>query len=180
MVFQQTNFTRLFPTAPSGGGLMTSTNFGFASGGKRFFDVTIHGQPRIEQGMTVVALLEKTDGWEGDGLWGWVDCSDGSIACGSALRLFSVFLLSLFFAIMFPLRVYVVIENHTYAHLIALFIVVAFGGTALRFLYLSVKTLLVKRALVAVRNVCQLENVNSSNIAVERGASPQSGSRPSP
>ena len=45
---------------------MTGTNFGFESDGKRFYDVTIPGKPRIEQGMTIVALLEKPNGWENE------------------------------------------------------------------------------------------------------------------
>lgn len=159
MVFQQTTFSRLFPAALSGHGLITSTSFGFESGGKRFFDVTIYGRPRLEQGMTVIALLDKPGGWERGGLLGWVDCSDGSIACDSASRFFGIFLVCVFFAIMFPIRAYSVIGTPETANLVALLVAATFGGFALRFLYLYGKALLVKKALMAVRSFCQTRNV---------------------
>jgi hypothetical protein len=153
MVFQQTTFSRLFQVALSGQGLITSTSFGFESGGKRFFDVTIHGRPRIEQGMTVIALLDKPGGWEGRGLLGWVDCSDGSIACDSASRFFGIFLVCVFFSIMFPIRAYDVVGTPENTSLIALFVSATFGGFSLRFLYMYVKALLVKNALLDVRSI---------------------------
>lgn len=152
MLFQKSNFARLFPATLSVHGCITETCFGFESGGKRFFNITIPGQPRIEQGMTVVALLEKPDGWEGKGLLGWIDCSNGTIACGSAPRLFGIFLFNLFFAIMLSLLAYYIFNNPTFAQLIA----ACFGGFTLRFLYLTIKALLIKRALLAVRNECHI------------------------
>lgn len=155
MVFQKTTFVRLFFTGVSPIGLSASTNFAFDSGGKRFFDVTIHGRPRIEQGMTVVALLENPDEWDGGGLLGWVDCSDGPIACDSALHLFCMFLLLVFFAGVFSLRAFDVIGSPENAHFAAELIIAVFGGFSLWFLYLSVRALLIWRALVVVRNLCR-------------------------
>lgn len=169
MVFEQTTFSRLFPSAQSGHGLITSTSFGFESDGKRYFDVTIHGQPRLEQGMTVIALLEKPDGWERGGLLGWVDCSDGTVACDSSSRFFGIFLVCAFFAIMFPTRAYSVIDSPENANLVASLIAAIFWGFALRFLYLFGKALLVKKALMAVRGFCHSGNVkHPANIAVNR------------
>jgi len=75
MVFQKISITRLYPAAQSGTGLISRTSFGFESNGKRFFDVKIPGKPRMEPGMTVVALLEKPDGWENGGLIGWINAA---------------------------------------------------------------------------------------------------------
>lgn len=59
MVIQETTFERLFDAAPSGTSILSQTSFGFESNRKRHFDVTVPGSPRLEQGMTVAALLEK-------------------------------------------------------------------------------------------------------------------------
>lgn len=155
MIFQKTTFVRLFSTGLKGGGLSISTNFGFDSGRKRFFDVTIPGRPRIEQGMTVVALLENPDEWEGEGLLGWVDCADGSIACDSAPHLFGTFLFYAFFASVCSARVFDVIGSPEGARFAAALVIAVFGGISLRFLYFSVKALLVWRALVVVRDLCR-------------------------
>ena len=152
MVLQKTTFERLFPAAPSGTGLLTQTSFGFESNRKRHFDVTVPGSPRIEQSMTVIALLEKPYDWSADSFLGWVNCADGSLVCGSPGKLFSIALLSTYLAIMFPLRAYDVITTPSNANLIAFLIAVLFTGLALRFLYLSAKAYLVKRALVTVRD----------------------------
>ena len=45
MIFQKTTFERLFPAALYD---TETTSFGFESGGKRHFDVTVPGKPRIE------------------------------------------------------------------------------------------------------------------------------------
>lgn len=63
MIFQQTTFERIFPAASSGTGLFNQTSFGFESNGRRHFVVTVPGKPKIEQGMTVIALLEKPNDW---------------------------------------------------------------------------------------------------------------------
>lgn len=159
MVFQKTTFTRLFPAAPSGTGLMTYTSFGFESDGKRFYDVTVPGKPRIEQGMTVIALLETPSEFGGNGLLGWVDCQDGSIVCDSAIKYFCMFLLCAFFAIIFPIRAYAVISDPENAMLVAAFVATMFGAFAAQSLYFSAKALLVKRSLVTVRDLSKQNNV---------------------
>ena len=146
MVFQKVTFTRLFPTS--------GTCFGFESGGKRFFDVVAPGRPRIVHGMTVIALVETPNGFEGNGLLGWVDCDDGSIACDSALKHFCLFLAGAYFVYMFPLRAYDIFSPAN-ANGLAWFVAALFGLFALVSLYLSVKTLLIKRALVAVRELIE-------------------------
>lgn len=181
MVLQKTTFTRLFPAAPSGSGLITYTSFGFESAGKRFYDVTVPGKPRIEQGMTVIALLEKPNSFDGHGLLGWVDCHDGSIVCDSAFKYLCMFLLWTYFAIIFPIRAYVVITTPANANLVAFLIAAMFGAFALHALYIAAKSLLVRRALVTVREFIKPTIAEfRANIAVERDASPQSGSHPSP
>lgn len=180
MVLQKTTFDRLFPAAPSGTGLLTQTNFGFESNRTRHFDVTVPGSPRIEQGMTVIALLEKPNDWSSDSFMGWVNCADGSLVCDSPGKLFGIALLSAYFAIMFPVRAYDVIATPSNANLIAFLIAVLFAGFALRFLYLSAKAFLVKRTLVTVRDFVEPTEKYAANTSVERDASPQSGSRPSP
>ena len=181
MVFQKTTFERLFPAALSGMGLLTETSFGFESGGKQHFDITVPGRPRIEQGMTVIALLKRPNEWGSRSLLGWVDCVDGSLVCDSPGKLFGIALLSAYFASMFPIRVHSVFSNSENADLIAFFVAAFFGAFTLRFLYLSAKALLVKRALVAIHNFSKPGYpMPTANTAVERDASPQSGSRPSP
>lgn len=181
MVFQKTTFERLFPAALSGMGLLTETSFGFESGEKRHFDIAVPGRPRVEQGMTVIALLEKPDEWGSRGLLGWVDCVDGTLVCDSPGKLFGIALLSTFFASMFPIRVYAVVNNSENADMIAFFVAALFGASALRFLYLSTKALLVRRALGAIRDFSKPSNSTlTADTAVQTDASPQSGSRPSP
>lgn len=181
MVLQKTTFERLFPAAPSGTGLLTQTSFGFESNRKRHFDVTVPGSPRIEQGTTVIALLEKPNDWSSDSFLGWVNCADGSLVCDSPGKLFGIGLLSAYFATLAPIRPYSVFSNSENAELIAFFLAVLFGAFALHFLYLSAKALLVRRALAAIRDFSKPSYpISAANTAVERDASPQSGSRPSP
>ncbi len=182
MVFQKITFDRLFPAALSGTGLMTYTSFGFESAGKRFFSVKVPGRPRIEQGMTVIALLETPNGFrEDNGILGWVDCHDGSIVCDSSFGYFGIFLLCTFWAILLPLWAYAVIATPDGARLVAFFIAILFGGFAFQSLYISVKALLAKRALAALRDsIKKTSAVVTANTAVERDASPEGGSRASP
>ena len=180
MLLQKTIFERLFPAAPSGTGLLTMTSFGFESNRKRHFDVTVPGSPRIAQGTTVIALLEKPNDWSSDSFLGWVNCADGSLVCDSPSKLFGIALLNTYFAIMFPIRAYAVIASPSNANLIAFLLAVLFSGFALRFFYLSVKAFLVKRTLVAVWDFVGPAKKFAANIPVERDAAPQSGSRPSP
>ncbi len=181
MIFQKVTFDRLFPAALSGAGLMTYTSFGFEAAGKRYFSVKAPGRPRIDQGMTVVALLETPSGFrEDNGLWGWVDCQDGSIVCDSFLGYFGMFLLSTFWAVVFPFWARAVIATPDVANLVAFLVALLFIGFAFQALYISVKALLVKRALETIRDsIRQAADKVSANTAVERDASPQSGSRPS-
>jgi len=151
MVFQKTTFDRLFPAAQSGTGLFTQTSFGFESGGKRNFVVTVPGRPRIEQGMTVIALLEEPNQWGPNSPLGRIDGAEGSLVCDSPGRLFGIGLLSAYFAVVFPIRAYAVIATSSSADLVAFLLTAMFGGFACQYLYLSAKALLVKRALATVR-----------------------------
>lgn len=181
MVFQKTTFERLLPAASSGMGPLIETSFGFESGGKRYFDITVPGRPRLQQGMTVIALLERPNEWSSQSVWGWVDCVDGALVCYSPGKLFGIALLSAYFASMFPIRAYSVFSNPENADMIALFVAALFVGFALRFLYLSAKAFLVKRTLGAIRDFSKPSNLApTAGNSVERDASPQSGSRPSP
>lgn len=158
MVFQKTTFDRVFPPALSGMGLLTETSFGFESGGKRHFDITVPGRPRIEQGMTVIALLEKPNEWGSGGLLGWVDCVDGILVCDSPGKLLSIALLNAYFASMFPIRAYAIFSSSENADMIAVFVAALFGAFSLRFLFLSAKALMVKRALGAIRDFSRPNN----------------------
>ena len=182
MVFQKVTFDRLFPAALSGTGLMKYTSFGFEAAGKRYFSVKVPGRPRIDQGMTVIALLETPNGLrEDNGLLGWVDCRDGSIVCDSIFGYAAMFLLNTFWAIVFPFWAQNVITTPESANIAGFFITLLFGGFAFQALYISVKALLVKKALETVRNFIQQTTAEATaNTAVERDASPRGGSRPSP
>lgn len=180
MVFQKITFDRLFPAAPSGSGLIPHTSFGFESGRRRHYVVTVPGKPNIEQGMTVIALLQKPDGFGGDGLLGWVDCRDGSLVCDSAPKYFGLFLLFTFWAIVFPVRAYAVVGPAN-ADIVAALLAALFGAFAFDMLCTSAKAILVKRALMVVRDFSKPIGAEfAANTAVVRDASPLSGSRPSP
>lgn len=180
MVFQKITFDRIFPAAPSGTGLIAYTSFGFESGRRRHYVVTVPGKPNIEQGMTVIALLETPDGFSGNGLLGWVDCRDGSLACDSPLKYFGMFLLCTFWAIVFPVRAYAVVSPAN-AEIVAALVAALFGAFALNMLYIFVKAAFVKRVLRDVRDFSKPTGAGAAaNTAVERDASPLSGSRPSP
>ena len=152
MVFQKTTFERIFSFVPVGTGLMTAhTSFGFEANGSRHFVVTAPGKPRIEQGMTVIALLEKPSCFGSDSLLGWVDCDDGLLMCNSPLRHFWLFLINIFAAITFADAAYFIVSPVN-ADMVAAFVTAVFGCLVLYFLYLFVRAFLVKRALVAVRD----------------------------
>ena len=173
MVFQRVTFTRLFP--PSG------NCFGFEADGKRFFDVCAPGRPRIEEGMTVIALLREPNSFGDNGLLGWVDCHDGSIACDSALKHFAWFIACTYFAVMFPLRAYAIIATPVIADWVAFLVAAMFSAFAVMSLYASATTFIINRALVTVRDLLEPYDAACwANTSVERDASPQSGSRPSP
>ena len=145
MVFQRVTFTRLFP--PSG------SCFGFEENGKRFFDVCAPGKPKIEQGMTVIALLRAPNSFGNNGLLGWIECNDGSIACDSALKHLAWCFACIYFAVMFPLRAYAVISTPVIANWVAIFVAVMFGAFALKSLYDCAMAVIVKKALVMVRDL---------------------------
>ena len=148
MVFQKVTFERLFEPAGS--------YFGFESEGKRFFNVVVPSHPRIEEGMTVIALLESKDTFDNDGLLGWIDCKDGSIACESFIKHAAWCMTSAYFAVMFPIRGYSIIASLAAADLVALFIAVMFGAFSTISLYSAAKAFIVKKALIKVRNACNL------------------------
>lgn len=148
MVFQRITFTRLFQ--PSG------KCFGFETEGKRYFDVVAPGRSKIEEGMTVIALLKSSNSFGGDSLLGWINCHDGSIACDSALGHIAWFVASTYFAVMFPLRAYTIIASPLVADWIALLVAGMFGVFALISLYSAAVSFLVKRELVNVRDFSSL------------------------
>ena len=180
MIFQKITFNRIFSAAPSGSGLIAYTSFGFESRGKRHYDVKVPGKPNIEQGMTVIVLLETPDGFGDNGLLGWVDCRDGSLVCDSAPKYFGMFLLCTFWAIVFPMRAYAVVGPAN-ADIVAALLAALFGAFAFHMLYISAKAILVRRALMVVRDFIKPTGAEfAANTSVERDASPHSGSRPSP
>lgn len=180
MLLQKTTFERLFSAAPSGSGLLTLTSFGFESNRKRHFVVTAPGNPKLEQGMTVIALLEKPNDWSSDSFLGWVNCADGSLVCHSPSKLFGIAILNANFAIMFPARAYDVIATPSNANVFAVIIAVLFTGFTLQFLFRSAKAFLVKRTLVTVRDSFVPKAKFTASTLAERDASLDSGSRPLP
>ena len=112
--------------------------------------------------MTVIALLEKPNVWSFHGVLGWIDCQDGSIACDSPRKSFLIALVCAFFAVMFPVRAYAVLSNSDYVDLIAFIIASIFGMFALRYLYFSARTLIIRRALVSIRDFIKLNQQSNS------------------
>lgn len=144
MIFQRVTFTRLFQ--PSG------NHFGFEFEGVRYFHVVAPGKPKIEQGMTVIALLESQNDFNEGSLLGWINCEDGSIACDSKLGNLMWFLVCSYFSFAFPMRAYSIIENQEVANAVALFVATMFVSFAARYLYLLALSFIVKRALADVRD----------------------------
>jgi predicted RNA-binding Zn-ribbon protein involved in translation (DUF1610 family) len=124
------------------------THFGFESNGKRHFDVTVPGWPRVEEGMTVIALLKRPNDWSRESFMGWADCSDGSVVCEDPKFNIGIFAVLSFFLLFFWITD---VQNPWVAEFI---VAVVFGGCALWFLYRSAKSHLVKRSLLLVaRNI---------------------------
>lgn len=61
-----------------GGRFPTHTQFGFESGGKIHYSVSVPGLPTIEAGMTVTAILDEAGNWQS--LKGWRNWSNGELA----------------------------------------------------------------------------------------------------
>lgn len=148
MEFAQVTFDRLFAVArftywPG----IRRTHIGFESKGKRYFDVTVPEWPRVEEGMTIVALLKYPNDWGNKSLLGWIDCTDGSIVCDAPSSFFGVFAILMFFLLLFALSV-----PPTSSSVVDLILAMSFGGGAIVFLYRFCVAYLVKRALILVRN----------------------------
>ena len=159
MIFQKTTFTRVFAVGGDGNRAKSGTRFSFESNGKRFYDIPVPGQPKIEEGMTVIALLETPDGFavngKGGGIWGWVNCRDGSIACDGAGMNLVRFFIFLNMAIVFPPSWVHAFGTSVAVTLSALLFAVVLGYTSFRCLYLVAQALLVKKALVAIRDIAK-------------------------
>ena len=131
--------------------------------------------------MTVIALLREPNSFGGNGLFGWVDCHDGSIACGNALKHFSWFIACTYFAVMFPLRAYAIIATPVIADWVAFLVAAMFSAFAVMFLYASATTFIINRALVTVRDLSKPYDAACwANPAVEGTLRDKAASRPSP
>lgn len=75
-------FDRVFDIISAMRNGMACTEFGFEAGALRKYAVAIAGEPRIEAGMTVSAVLRQPGDWQT--LVGWVDHETGEIACRGA------------------------------------------------------------------------------------------------
>jgi len=147
MELVQVTFDRLFNIArhPHWRG-SKRTHFGFESKGKRYFDISVPEWPRIEEGMTVIALLKNPNDWGTKSLLGWIDCTDGSIVCEAPSLYFGIFAVLIFFLFLFAVSD---VQNPWVADLV---VAIFFGGGAISSLYKFSVAFLVKRALIAARN----------------------------
>ena len=69
---------RVFPLLRTNYRGQKSTQFGFATETKRYYDLHINGWPVIEAGMKMTAILEKPGDWQS--LQGWVNHTSGEVA----------------------------------------------------------------------------------------------------
>lgn len=69
---------RVFPLLRKDYRGQKSTQFGFATETKRYYDLHISGWPVIEAGMEMTAILEKPGDWQS--LQGWVNHTSGEVA----------------------------------------------------------------------------------------------------
>ena len=161
MEFVQVRFDRLFDIARDTyrSSSKKVTHFGFESRGKRYFDANVPEWPKIEEGMTVIALLKIPHDWSKKSLLGWVDCTDGSVVCDTPSLHLGIFAINVFFL---PLFLLSEVHNPLGADFIA---AVVFGGGAIWSLYRFCETLLVKQALKTVVGELNLANVRNLSIS---------------
>ena len=155
MLFQKSTFERVFDVTLNTRAYFVETIFGFEKNRKRHFLVTVPGRPRIEQGMTVIALLKKPDDWSEGSLLGWIDTRDGSLVCESPGKLFSVFLFCIFWAVLGSIRAYQVFEG---SDLAAFLVAALFLYFACRFFYFAAEAYLARRALKEVVRFVELDS----------------------
>ena len=151
MIFQKFKIERLFPISLRAAGVLTYTNFGFEQSGKCYYDINIPGRPKIEQGMTVIALLHKKNDWTPSSFLGWVNCLDGSIAAENPWTHLSISFSCAVSALAFQSQAYKVFQLPT-SEYFALLTSTIFSLLALRFFYLSIKSLIIRNALKKIRN----------------------------
>jgi hypothetical protein len=72
---------RVFSVAYRWGNPGPKTEFGFASGNKRYYGLELPGKPAIEDGMQVTAILEKEGDW--NSLQGWLNHTTGELVSPS-------------------------------------------------------------------------------------------------
>lgn len=72
---------RVFSVAYRWGNPGPRTEFGFASGNKRYYGLELPGKPAIEAGMQVTAILEKEGDWSS--LQGWLNHTTGELVSPS-------------------------------------------------------------------------------------------------
>lgn len=72
---------RVFSVAYRWGNPGPRTEFGFASGNKRYYGLELPGRPAIEAGMQVTAILEKEGDW--NSLQGWFNHTTGELVLPS-------------------------------------------------------------------------------------------------
>ena len=72
---------RVFSVAYRWGNPGPRTEFGFASGNKRYYGLELPGKPAIEAGMQVTAILEKEGDWSS--LQGWFNHTTGEVVSPS-------------------------------------------------------------------------------------------------
>lgn len=125
------------------------THFGFESEGKRVVDISVPGWTTVEAGMTVIAVLGNANDWKS--LLGWVDCSNGNIACEAPHGHLVPSLLLMFFVLLFSVRANEIPWQAT------LVVWVVFGGGALFYLYLFVKSFRIRRELLSIRDTLGAE-----------------------
>ncbi len=151
MLLQHVTFDRVFPSATVGG-LVAATQFGFESNGKRFFSLRVPGRPIVEEGKSVIVLLESPDGLETDRLLGWVDCSDGTLVHENIAQKLFMSGMATALAVGFSARAPMVFGDPVVAKWVAVFVAVLFGAFALVSLFGAARAVLVRRALAETRD----------------------------
>jgi hypothetical protein len=132
-------FDRVFDVAKDMPGGRKVTHFGFESPAIRQCSVVVPGWPRVESGMSVIALLKRPNDWHH--IYGWVDLDRRTVVCDSPAGHFAITLLMLFSIAAISTKY----DTPSIVELATIYVV--FGGIALFFAVQSVVTFRAKRML---------------------------------
>lgn len=97
------NITGIVATKDKYGSRTTRLTFNVTVAGRRQYAVAMRGEPRLENGMVVTAVLRDTENWQS--LVGWLNHTTGEV-CGvdSPARAFALCVFTVLLGVLFTLK----------------------------------------------------------------------------